>query len=49
MTLEKLLIFGFGLAVVTALAITGSNMADDRSPDYDGYKSKVTTMLDKMR
>lgn len=49
MTLEKLLIFGFGIALVTALAVTGSNMANDRKPDYSGYKEKTTTMLEKMR
>ncbi len=49
MTLEKLLIFGFGLAVVTALAVTGTNMANNRAPDYDGYKTKTTDMLQKMR
>lgn len=49
MTLEKLLIFGFSLAVVTAIVVTATNMSNDRKPDYDGYQSKTKTMLEKMR
>jgi len=49
MTLEKLLIFGFGLAVVGALVVTATNMSNDREPDYTGFKSKTTTMREKMR
>ena len=49
MTLEKLLIFGFALAVASALTVTATNMAKDRKPDYDGYQSKVQDTLDKMK
>lgn len=49
MTLEKLLIFGTGLAIVTALTVTATNMAQDRKPQYDGYKTGVTEMIDKTR
>lgn len=46
MTLEKLLIFGFGLAVVTALAITATNMSNDKEPAYNTYQDKVKTLVD---
>lgn len=46
MTLEKLLIFGFGLALVTALTITATNMSKDKAPAYDTYKGKVTTLIE---
>ncbi len=49
MTLEKLLIFGFGLAVASALAFTATNMANDRKPDYEGYQEKVQTTVDKLK
>lgn len=46
MTLEKLLIFGFSIAVVTALAVTATNMANDREPSYGTYKGKVEALVD---
>jgi hypothetical protein len=46
MTLEKLLIFGFALAVFTALAVTGKNMMVDHEPRYDGYSEKVRDLVD---
>lgn len=49
MSLEKLLIFGFGIAVASAIAFTAANTADDREPDYTGYKSKVEKMIEKTR
>ncbi len=49
MTLEKLLIFGFGLAVVFALTTVSINMVDDRKPKNTKYESGVKTMLQKMR
>lgn len=49
MTLEKLLIFGFGLAVAAAITIAAARITDDRAPEYQGYTSKVTDMIDKTR
>lgn len=49
MTLEKLLIFGFGLAVVTALTVAATSLSKDRKPDYEGYQSKVKATMDKMK
>ena len=47
MTLEKLLIFGFGIAVVTALAVAASTIKDNRAPQYDGYRDKVETLVER--
>lgn len=49
MTLEKLLIFGFGIAVASALAFTATNMANEREPDYEGYQQKVQDTVDKLK
>jgi len=49
MTLEKLLIFGFALAAVTALTTIAANMAGERKPDYGGYQSKVNETMSKMQ
>lgn len=49
MTLEKLLIFGFAIAVAAAIAFTAASTADDREPDYTGYKGKVEKMIEKTR
>ncbi len=49
MTLEKLLIFGFAIAVAFALATTATNMANDRKPDYEGYQDKVQKTVDKLK
>lgn len=49
MTLEKILIFGFGLAVVAAIAVSAGKMVDDRKPKNTKYENKVDTMLQKMR
>lgn len=46
MTLEKLLIFGFGIAVVTALTITATGMSEDKEPAYDTYHGKVEALVD---
>ena len=46
MSLEKLLIFGFALAAVFALATIGTSSATDRSGEGDGYRDKVTTMME---
>lgn len=49
MTLEKLLIFGFALALASALTFTATNMAKDRKPDYQGYQDKVQKTVDKLK
>lgn len=46
MTLEKLLIFGFAIAVVTVLAITATGIAERRAPQNQGYQSQVREMVD---
>lgn len=46
MTLEKLLIFGFAIAVVTALAITGTRMNERNEPRNTGYQGQVRDMVD---
>ena len=45
MTLEKLLIFGFAIAVVAALATNGRTIADNRTPDYRTYHVEVTELV----
>lgn len=49
MTLEKLLIFGFAIAVTTAIAVTATNMSNDKGPAYSGYRDKVTTLIEEVR
>jgi len=46
MTLEKLLIFGFAIAVVTALAITGTNINNRNEPREGRYQEQVRDMVD---
>jgi hypothetical protein len=46
MTLEKLLIFGFALAVMFALTMTGRGMMEEHEPRYDGYTEKVEDLVD---
>jgi len=46
MTLEKLLIFGFAIAVATVLAITATGIAERRSPQNDGYQDRVRDLVD---
>jgi hypothetical protein len=48
MTLEKLLIFGFGMAVVMALTLGASKLADDRAPRYNSYSTKVDTLIKRI-
>lgn len=40
MTLEKLLIFGFALAVLLAISTMGANLMTDRSTASDDLESK---------
>lgn len=46
MTLEKLLIFGLAIAVFTALAVTATNMSNDKKPAYETYQDKVESLVD---
>lgn len=47
MTLEKLLIFGFGLAVVAALVAMASGITDARVSQSEGYRDKVDEVVEK--
>lgn len=46
MTLEKLLIFGFAIAAVTALTLTATGTMDDHEPRYDTYSDRVEGLVD---
>ena len=46
MTLEKLLIIGFALAVSTVLAVTATGIAERRAPQNDRYQDQVRDMVD---
>ncbi|MEL6572975.1 MAG: hypothetical protein AAFQ64_15025 [Pseudomonadota bacterium] len=46
MTLEKLLIFGAGLAVVAALAVSAQTVSSNRSPQHDTYKENVIELIE---
>lgn len=41
MTLEKLLIFGFALAVLMAISTVGADMWSDRSGKNDTFQSTI--------
>lgn len=45
MTLEKLLILGFALAVSVALTTIATNTADRRVPDNNAYEARVDRMV----
>ena len=47
MTLEKLLIFGLGLAVFTAFGTIAFNSVEDRKPEYSTYQTKVKDLVTK--
>lgn len=47
MTLEKLLIFGVGLAIVTALTLSATGVAEDRDARTDGYRDRVGDLVDR--
>lgn len=49
MSLEKLLIFGFALAVVAAITVLATNVSDTRSTERDGYKTKVNGLVELTR
>jgi len=46
MTLEKLLILGFAIAVMTALAVTATGIAERRAPQNSAYQSEIADMID---
>jgi hypothetical protein len=46
MTLEKLLILGFAIAVATVLAITATGMAERREPQNTRYQAEIRDMVD---
>ena len=46
MTLEKLLILGFAIAVMTALSVVGRNMMEDHEPRYGTYSDRVEDLVD---
>ena len=47
MTLEKLLIFGFAIAVATALATSGQSIAEKRKPENVTYQKNITALVKK--
>jgi len=49
MTLEKLLIFGFALAVLAALTAMATGITDSRETMRDGYRDKVEDVVEKAR
>jgi hypothetical protein len=46
MTLEKLLILGFAIAVMTALAVTATQMTERREPQNNRYEDQIRDMVD---
>lgn len=46
MSLEKLLIFGFALAVVAALTFWATGVTDTRGEQTEGYKGKVDALVE---
>ena len=46
MTLEKLLILGFAIAVMTVLAVTATGIAQRREPQNNQYQSEIRDMVD---
>ncbi|MEM8631801.1 MAG: hypothetical protein AAGF74_11225 [Pseudomonadota bacterium] len=47
MTLEKLLIFGFALALVTAVTVSATSMVKDRKSEGGSYKTEVEGLVQK--
>lgn len=47
MSLEKILIFGFGIAAVGALAVLGTTQVTDRKSEVNqsGYKADVEALV----
>lgn len=49
MSLEKLLIFGFALAVLMSLAILADDTSTIREEQNTGYKEKIDELVEKTR
>lgn len=49
MTLEKLLLLGFAIAVVTAITVTGRGMVEDKEQPYGEYKQEVKSIVEKAK
>ena len=49
MSLEKLLIFGFALALVAALTVAATGVTETRGTQKTGYKEKVQGLADLAR
>ena len=47
MTLEKLLIFGFAIAVVTAITVTATGMVEDKEEPYNAYQDEVRNIVEQ--
>lgn len=49
MTLEKLLIFGFALSVLTAIVTLADTRADNRDTEKEDWKTEVGKIADKAK
>lgn len=49
MTLEKLLIFGFAIAMVAAITLSATGITDSRTTQKDGYRDKVDALAERAR
>ncbi len=47
MTLEKLLIFGFGLTVMVAIVVLADGQSDNRNNKKNDWKTSVDTLAEK--
>lgn len=47
MALEKILIFGVGLAIVTALTLSATGVAEERERSTGGYRDGVEALVDR--
>ena len=49
MTLEKLLIFGFAIAVFAAITLAANGISDSRETQKTGYRDAVGDLADRAR
>jgi len=47
MSLEKLLIFGFCLAVMVSIVVLADGQSDNRTTEKNDWKTSVDTLADK--
>jgi len=47
MTLEKILIFGVGIAIIGALTMSATDMTDARDTATGGYRDGVDALVDR--